>query len=101
MILPVNRPIALSAQPVTVRSFTLTEVPSGPSAALANPQSMLTISDTNSLFSIGTVLWSTPLTALLQFINVGQPVPLGGGTTSNGLAVTAIPSGVALVIDAG
>ena len=101
MIMPVNRPFVLSPTGVPVRSFTLTEVPTGPSAALANPQSMLTISDTNSLFNPGTALWSTPLSALLQFINVGQPVPLGGATTSNGLAVTALPQGCALSIDFG
>jgi hypothetical protein len=101
MIFPVNRPIILSPTGVPVRSFTITELPTGPSAALANPNAMLTISDTNSLFSTGTVLWSTPLAALLQMVNVGQQVPLGGSTTSNGLAVTAIPSGVSIVIDAG
>jgi hypothetical protein len=49
----------------------------------------------------GTVLWSTPLAALWQFINIGQPVPLGGGTTSQGLAITAIPANCAISIDFG
>jgi hypothetical protein len=99
MIMPVSRPIALASNPVTVRSFTLTEVPTGPGALLSDPKGSLTIADTASLFSTGTVLWRTPLAALLQFINVGQVVPLGGGTTSNGLAIIAIPSGVSIAVD--
>jgi hypothetical protein len=68
---------------------------------LSDPKGSLTIADTASLFSTGAVLWSTPLAALLVMVNVGQVVPLGGGTTSNGLAVTAIPSGVSIAVDFG
>jgi hypothetical protein len=100
-IMPINRPFVLSSMGVPVRSFTLTEVPTGPGAALANPNALLTISDTNSLFSTGTALWSTPLSALLVMVNVGQPVPLGGGTTSQGLALVSLPQGCALSIDFG
>jgi hypothetical protein len=98
MQFPVKKPFVLAQSGVAVRSFTITALPAGPSAALANPNALLSIADTASLAAAGTPLWSAPLSALPV---IGQPIVLGGGVTANGLAITQIPPGCAISVDFG
>ena len=90
----VNRPTALAASGVTAK-LTLTTVPSGPGAAVADPAAELVVNDAASLYEAndGNVVWSAPLVALAA----GTVVDLG--TTAAGLTVSAIPPGVALQMD--
>jgi len=94
MSYPVNRPMPLAAAPVTAR-LTLSIVPSGPGAGLADPGAELIVNDAPSLAAANgdNAIWSAPLAALVA----GTAVDLG--TTSNGLVVSAIPPGVALLVD--
>jgi hypothetical protein len=86
----VNRPMALAAAPVAAK-LSITVVPSGPAAALADPAAVLTVNDAADLASASAanVVWSAPLTALFAGMNVDL------GVTATGLTVSAVPPGVA------
>jgi hypothetical protein len=97
----VNRRMALSTTGVAAK-FTITAVPSGPSASMRpvpgdGTDANLTLNDATTLAAanLGNQIWSCPLSGLAAI--AGQRIDLG--TTTNGLVASAVPPGVGCVVE--
>jgi hypothetical protein len=76
-----------------MRTIRVRIVPSGPAALLANKNDRLIVADAADLATSNPIV-SLPLSALSAGMVINVPI-----TTSNGLAVQQIPSGVAIEMD--
>jgi hypothetical protein len=76
-----------------MRTIRVRIVPSGPAAFLANKNDRLIVADAADLATSNPIV-SLPLSALRAGMVINAPI-----TTSNGLAVQQIPSGVAIEMD--
>jgi hypothetical protein len=108
MNFPVSRAQVLASSGTTLRTIRITALPGAPAAALL-PQTdikgvpigggaMLTLNDvaTLSAAAVANQIYSAPLGALTLDQTINVPT-----TTSNGLAVSAVPAGVATIVDFG
>lgn len=96
MNFPVNKPLLLKATAAVIVGLTITAVPRSSYYYGVGVAQLLTLNDSATFAgaTTGNIVWTAPVTALTVGTVVSIPV-----TTSNGLVVSAVPPGVAFMLN--